>query len=58
MKEAFDKNVLIWKDNIKIDLRNKDLKVKIVDFGNACWVNRHFTERIQTREYRSPEAII
>ena len=26
--------------------------------GNACWVNKHFTNDIQTRQYRSPEAII
>lgn len=28
---------------------------KLVDFGNACWVERHFTDDIQTRQYRSPE---
>jgi serine/threonine protein kinase len=32
--------------------------VKLVDFGNACWVEKHFTEDIQTRQYRSPEVII
>jgi serine/threonine protein kinase len=26
--------------------------------GNACWSHRHFTEDIQTRQYRSPEVII
>ena len=31
---------------------------KIVDFGNACWVTEHFTDDIQTRQYRSPEVII
>jgi serine/threonine protein kinase len=31
---------------------------KIVDFGNACWEHEHFTEDIQTRQYRSPEVII
>ena len=31
---------------------------KIVDFGNACWVNEHFTDDIQTRQYRAPEVII
>lgn len=31
---------------------------KIVDFGNACWRQRHFTEDIQTRQYRSPEVIL
>ena len=32
--------------------------VKIADLGNACWVDKHFTDSIQTRQYRSPEAII
>lgn len=32
--------------------------VKIVDLGNACWTHKHFTEDIQTRQYRSPEVII
>lgn len=34
------------------------VKVKIADLGNACWVDHHFTEDIQTRQYRSPEVII
>lgn len=29
-----------------------------MDLGNACWINKHFTNNIQTREYRSPEAIL
>lgn len=31
---------------------------KVVDLGNACWVERHFSDDIQTRQYRAPEAII
>lgn len=31
---------------------------KIVDFGNACWTHKHFTDDIQTRQYRSPEVIL
>ena len=31
------------------------VECKLVDFGNACWVHNHFTEDIQTRQYRSPE---
>ncbi|EAN31997.1 Protein kinase domain protein [Theileria parva strain Muguga] len=31
---------------------------KICDLGNACWIDKHFTEEIQTRQYRSPEAIL
>ncbi|KAI8380633.1 kinase-like domain-containing protein [Choanephora cucurbitarum] len=37
---------------------HKDIKIKIADLGNACWVDRHFTEDIQTRQYRSPEVIL
>lgn len=35
-----------------------DFEVKIADLGNACWVDNHFTEDIQTRQYRSLEVII
>lgn len=31
---------------------------KVADLGNACWVERHFSDEIQTRQYRSPETII
>ncbi|KAI8511253.1 SRSF protein kinase 2 [Branchiostoma belcheri] len=34
------------------------IKVKIADLGNACWVDHHFTEDIQTRQYRSLEVIL
>ncbi|KAM0265362.1 hypothetical protein ACHAQJ_000203 [Trichoderma viride] len=34
------------------------INVKIADLGNACWVNHHFTNDIQTRQYRSPEVIL
>jgi serine/threonine protein kinase len=34
------------------------ITVKIADLGNACWVNHHFTNDIQTRQYRSPEVIL
>lgn len=35
-----------------------DMDVKIADLGNACWVNKHFTEDVQTRQYRSLEVLI
>jgi serine/threonine protein kinase len=31
---------------------------KLADLGNACWLNRHFADEIQTRQYRSPAVII
>ncbi|KAK6580198.1 hypothetical protein PZA11_007220 [Diplocarpon coronariae] len=34
------------------------ISVKIADLGNACWTSHHFTNDIQTRQYRSPEVIL
>ncbi|GMT20121.1 hypothetical protein PFISCL1PPCAC_11418, partial [Pristionchus fissidentatus] len=34
------------------------LTVKIADLGNACWTHHHFTEDIQTRQYRALEVLI
>ncbi|KAA8497100.1 SRSF protein kinase 2 [Porphyridium purpureum] len=61
--EFYHKNVL---DQVKLrfnaymntDAMFRKGRVKIVDFGNACWADRHFTDDIQTRQYRSPEVII
>jgi len=39
-------------------LDNVDIQVKIADLGNACWVDHHFTEEIQTRQYRSLEVLL
>ncbi|KAH6814686.1 Protein kinase superfamily protein [Perilla frutescens var. frutescens] len=39
-------------------LREVDLKCKLVDFGNACWIYKQFTSDIQTRQYRCPEVIL
>ncbi|CAL8238336.1 unnamed protein product, partial [Merluccius merluccius] len=42
-----------------LDPCNADsIRVKIADLGNACWVHKHFTEDIQTRQYRSIEVLI
>ena len=35
-----------------------NIEVKICDVGNACWFNHHFSTKIQTRQYRSPEVIL
>ena len=34
------------------------MRFKVVDLGNSCWRDRHFTSDIQTRQYRCPEVII
>jgi len=43
------------------DLKDADALMKtrsvIVDLGNACWTYRHFSEDIQTRQYRAPEVL-
>jgi hypothetical protein len=39
-------------------MKESELLVKIADLGNACWTSHHFTEDIQTRQYRSLEVII
>ncbi|KAK7891408.1 hypothetical protein WMY93_023371 [Mugilogobius chulae] len=45
--------------NNPLDPRNAEsIRVKIADLGNACWVHKHFTEDIQTRQYRSIEVLI
>ncbi|XP_044856554.1 LOW QUALITY PROTEIN: SRSF protein kinase 3, partial [Mauremys mutica] len=42
-----------------LDPHNADrIRVKIADLGNACWVHKHFTEDIQTRQYRALEVLI
>ena len=33
-------------------------RVKLADFGNANWKKKHFTDNIQTRQYRCPEIIL
>ena len=34
------------------------ISIKIADLGNATPSKKHYTEEIQTRQYRSPEAIL
>ncbi|CCC69093.1 hypothetical protein NCAS_0C01030 [Naumovozyma castellii] len=37
---------------------NNVIEIKIADLGNACWYDEHYTNSIQTREYRSPEVLL
>jgi len=49
----------ISKEKIKGYLkRDEKILIKLADLGNACWTDHHFTNDIQTRQYRSPEAIL
>ncbi|KAG8627202.1 hypothetical protein KVT40_004685 [Elsinoe batatas] len=45
-------------DKMDTDPQIEVISVKIADLGNACWVSHHFTNDIQTRQYRSPEVIL
>ncbi|CAB4252687.1 serine/threonine protein kinase SKY1 [Maudiozyma barnettii] len=40
------------------DTDNNIIAIKIADLGNSCWYDEHYTNAIQTREYRSPEVLI
>lgn len=35
-----------------------DIPCKLADLGNACWIYHHFTEDIQTRQYRCLEVLV
>ncbi|KAG7471987.1 hypothetical protein MATL_G00103780 [Megalops atlanticus] len=34
------------------------ITVKIADLGSSCWVYKHFSDEIQTRQYRSLEVLL
>ncbi len=40
------------------EVKELDLRCKIVDLGNACWTYKQFTSDIQTRQYRCPEVLL
>uniref|UniRef100_A0A672NZK4 non-specific serine/threonine protein kinase n=1 Tax=Sinocyclocheilus grahami TaxID=75366 RepID=A0A672NZK4_SINGR len=56
------KDAKIAAGNLLVDpldpLNTDKIRVKIADLGNACWVHKHFTDDIQTRQYRSLEVLI
>lgn len=41
-------------DDVPVEEKVMGMECKIVDFGNACWVDKHFTEEIQTRYASNP----
>lgn len=47
-----------YKEDLDPAFEECDVEVKIADLGNACWVDKHFTEDIQTRQYRSLEVLL
>ncbi|KAA6397119.1 MAG: putative Serine/threonine-protein kinase SRPK, partial [Streblomastix strix] len=55
-------NTIFYRSDIMQEIKKKKkmekYEIKVVDFGNACWKQKHFTNNIQTRQYRSPEVIL
>ncbi|KAJ7444568.1 kinase-like domain-containing protein [Mycena galericulata] len=47
-----------WVEEVDPELEYEMITVKIADLGNATWTNHHFTNDIQTRQYRCPEVIV
>jgi len=46
------------KEELLYTFSDNAYKCKIVDMGNACWTFKHFTDDVQTRQYRSLEVIL
>lgn len=57
-KSSSNSNNLASPEQLSEDVSFETISVKIADLGNACWVGHHFTNDIQTRQYRSPEVIL
>jgi serine/threonine-protein kinase SRPK3 len=55
---SFEEEELLRKTTAELEKQYLNAPVKIVDLGNACWTHKHFTDDIQTRQYRSPEVIL
>ncbi|CAG87344.2 DEHA2D15862p [Debaryomyces hansenii CBS767] len=57
---GFDSSMQQTESNENSLIINEDelISVKIADLGNACWTSHHFTDEIQTRQYRSPEVLL
>ncbi|KAJ7097588.1 kinase-like domain-containing protein [Mycena epipterygia] len=47
-----------WVEEVDAEDEYEMITVKIADLGNATWTNHHFTNDIQTRQYRCPEVIV
>ena len=51
-RARFEADFAAWEDRVAA------MDCTVVDLGNACWTTKHFSEDIQTRQYRGPEVII
>jgi len=51
-RARYKREWMVWEASVR------SMGACIVDLGNACWTHKHFSEDIQTRQYRSPEVIL
>ncbi|CAE8719320.1 unnamed protein product [Polarella glacialis] len=57
--QSVDTNPKLLEEVMALDIfDHPEVTYKVADLGNACWVDKHFSDDIQTRQYRSPETII
>merc|ERR1719247_4076652 len=57
--ERFNIDAKLIEEVVGLDIFDHDgVMYKVADLGNACWVEKHFSDDIQTRQYRAPETII
>lgn len=54
-KKLYDEKYNILSIYDKVLLENT---IKIGDLGTSCWINKHFTNDVTTRQYRAPEVIV
>ncbi|DBA96225.1 TPA: hypothetical protein ACH3X3_002421 [Trebouxia sp. C0006] len=60
VEKPADRQVARDQEAVSLSLEERLLaaQCKIVDFGNGCWTSKHFTDDIQTRQYRCPEVLL
>mmetsp|Transcript_5964 Transcript_5964/g.8953 ORF Transcript_5964/g.8953 Transcript_5964/m.8953 type:complete len:975 (+) Transcript_5964:803-3727(+) len=60
--DLLDSETSVTRASQQPDLRDAEFlqesRAVVVDLGNACWTHRHFSEDIQTRQYRAPEVLL
>lgn len=54
----YSKQIIFNLRPLPSSLLDNSITVKIADLGNATFSNLHFTDQIQTRQYRAPEIIL
>ncbi|XP_055699379.1 SRSF protein kinase 3-like isoform X2 [Phlebotomus papatasi] len=56
--KAFMPSTQSYSSTLQSIINGNSIRVKIADLGNACYDYHHFTEDIQTRQYRSVEVLL